>query len=261
MVFKGYQMTFSTEGNKQYETIGNLWDKFASVYGIENIRGLGFNWSSTTIDYCFGFVEDLSVEEYVERLEVVNTFAEKPFRFNTIELPDENWVNFKGETEKLDVLYDRVYKDGQLDFEIERFDSNGKADIDVHYIKHDEAKIESKYKTLKSAVFFAVMFDIIAAVVVLFFAYWIYFVLHNPDMHISFLTLGVPIIAIIVCWLIQCFFLVNRINKRKDMAKCLIGMRLPEDELMDKARKYHVYPFVSGMLEVQKRANSNKNPL
>ena len=35
MQFKGYVMTFSTVGNKQYETIGNIWDKLSELYGVE----------------------------------------------------------------------------------------------------------------------------------------------------------------------------------------------------------------------------------
>ena len=43
MEFKGIGRTFSTVGEKQYETIGAFWDEMSGIYGRENLRGLGYN--------------------------------------------------------------------------------------------------------------------------------------------------------------------------------------------------------------------------
>ena len=43
MEFKGISRTFSTVGEKQYETIGAFWDEMSGIYGRENLRGLGYN--------------------------------------------------------------------------------------------------------------------------------------------------------------------------------------------------------------------------
>ena len=54
MVFNGISKTFSTENNRQYETIGAFWDELSAIYGRENLRGLGYNWTSDTIEYVIG---------------------------------------------------------------------------------------------------------------------------------------------------------------------------------------------------------------
>ena len=45
MEFKGISRTFSTVGEKQYEAIGEFWNEMSGIYGRENLRGLGYNWT------------------------------------------------------------------------------------------------------------------------------------------------------------------------------------------------------------------------
>ena len=40
MIFEGISKTFSTEEDKQYETIGAFWDELSAKYGRENLCGL-----------------------------------------------------------------------------------------------------------------------------------------------------------------------------------------------------------------------------
>ena len=53
-VFKGYSKIFSILNNKRYELIGDFWDKMLLKYDIEDLRGLGFNWTETSIEYVIG---------------------------------------------------------------------------------------------------------------------------------------------------------------------------------------------------------------
>lgn len=57
MEFKGISRTFSTVGEKQYETIGEFWNEMSRIYGRENLRGLGYNWTDTSIEYVIGLID------------------------------------------------------------------------------------------------------------------------------------------------------------------------------------------------------------
>lgn len=54
MKFCGISRVFSTENEIQYENIGQYWDDFASLYGREATKGLGFNWASIPSNMCLG---------------------------------------------------------------------------------------------------------------------------------------------------------------------------------------------------------------
>ena len=54
MLFKGISRVFSTENEAQYQTIGAFWDEMSGIYGLENLRGLGYNWTKDTIEYVIG---------------------------------------------------------------------------------------------------------------------------------------------------------------------------------------------------------------
>ena len=57
MEFKGISKTFSTVGEKQYETIGEFWNEMSGIYGRENLRGLGYNWTENSIEYVIGLID------------------------------------------------------------------------------------------------------------------------------------------------------------------------------------------------------------
>ena len=108
VIFKGIGRTFSTVGEKQYETIGAFWDELSAKYGLENLRGLGYGWTESSIEYAIGLKNGIIDGADIE-----------------ITLPDDDWTTVTGRTEKLGELYDEIYKDGTLTFEIETFDNNG----------------------------------------------------------------------------------------------------------------------------------------
>lgn len=112
MEFKGISKTFSTVGDKQYETIGAFWDELSGIYGRERLRGLGYHWTDTSIEYVIGLING--------EIEGWNV---------SVKLPDVGWEYVSGRTEKLGEIYSNIYKDGPLKYEIEMFDDAGNCRI------------------------------------------------------------------------------------------------------------------------------------
>ncbi len=117
MVFKGISKEFSLLNEQQYETIGQFWDEMALLYGLENLQGLGYNWKDNRISYAIGLKgSDI-----------------KGYNVN-VDLPDDGWVKVEGKTDYLKQMYDEIYKDGVLQFEIETFYENGNCEIRYYRI-------------------------------------------------------------------------------------------------------------------------------
>ena len=112
MVFKGISKVFSLSNEQQYETIGQFWDEMAMIYGLENLQGLGYSWKDSQISYAIG-LKNGCIKGY-------NV---------SVELPDNGWVRMEGRTDNLKQLYDEIYRDGVLQFEIETFYENGNCEI------------------------------------------------------------------------------------------------------------------------------------
>lgn len=116
MVFKGYSRIFSTLNNKQYELIGDFWDKVLLKYDIEDLRGLGFNWTETSIEYVIGLKNN-------EKFDIDD------LDWKEISLPDNKWEKVEGKTDELNLIYDDIYKMSPLKYEIEMFNKDGTCDI------------------------------------------------------------------------------------------------------------------------------------
>ena len=112
MLFTGITRTFSTENEQQYETIGAFWAEMENKYDCTRLRGLGYNWTPGTIEYVIGLTDG-----YAEGSDC------------TVILPDEGWTEVRGRTENLGHIYDGIYKDGALSYEIETFDPDGNCRI------------------------------------------------------------------------------------------------------------------------------------
>ena len=112
MRFNGISKTFSTKDSAQYDTIGAFWDEQSKKYGIENLRGLGYNWTEDTIEYVIGLKEGIIDGANCE-----------------VCLPDEGWTITRGRLAELSEIYDEIYKDGPLKYEIEQFYENGDCEI------------------------------------------------------------------------------------------------------------------------------------
>ena len=57
MLFRGIGRTFSTENDRQFETIGAFWDELAAKYGRANLQGLGYGWTEESIEYVIGLID------------------------------------------------------------------------------------------------------------------------------------------------------------------------------------------------------------
>lgn len=116
MIFKGYSKEFTTVDNKQYDLIGDFWDEMSLKHGMENLRGLGFNWTKTTIEYVIGLKEN-------------SKFKEANLTWKEIELPDDSWLTVEGNTEELSEIYNKIYSVSNLKYEIEMFNNDGTCKI------------------------------------------------------------------------------------------------------------------------------------
>ena len=112
MIFEGISRVFSLKNEDQYNTIGAFWDEMTELYGLENLQGLGYNWRGAQMSYAIGPKEGLIKGANV-----------------SISLPDDGWISAEGQTDHLKALYDEIYKDGALLFEIETFFEDGRCQI------------------------------------------------------------------------------------------------------------------------------------
>ena len=112
MLFTGITRTFSTENEQQYETIGAFWAAMESKYHCTRLRGLGYNWTAGTIEYVIGLTDGTAEGSDC-----------------TVILPEDGWTEVRGRTEDLGRIYDEIYKDGALSYEIETFDPDGNCRI------------------------------------------------------------------------------------------------------------------------------------
>ena len=108
MIFIGITKEFDLTNEYQYNTIGEFWDELSLIYGLENLQGLGYKWKDNKIYYAIGLKEGII----------------KDSNFS-IELPEVGWKIYKGKTENLKQIYDGIYLEGPLKYEIETFEENG----------------------------------------------------------------------------------------------------------------------------------------
>ena len=123
MIFNGLSKDFSLTDEQQYETIGQFWDEMALLYGLENLQGLGYSWRDHMISYAIGLKEG--------RIQGADL---------RIELPDDGWAQVTGRTDDLKQIYDEIYKDGILQYEIETFDEEGNCVIRYYRAKPAQSR-------------------------------------------------------------------------------------------------------------------------
>ena len=87
MVFNGVAKVFDLTDEQQYETIGQFWDEMAAVYGLENLRGLGYAWQGNTMSYAIGLLD-----------------GDMKDCHDSILLPDDGWITVKGQTDRLKTI-------------------------------------------------------------------------------------------------------------------------------------------------------------
>ena len=112
MLFKGIGRTFSTENDRQFETIGEFWDELAAKYGRANLQGLGYGWTERSIEYVIGLIG-----------------GEIDGADRAVKLPDTGWGTVRGQTADIGEIYEQIYQKGRLKYEIERFTDSGDCEI------------------------------------------------------------------------------------------------------------------------------------
>jgi hypothetical protein len=90
----------------------------AAVYGLENLRGLGYAWQGNTMSYAIGLTDGDMKDCNVSIL-----------------LPDDGWITVKGQTDRLKTIYDEIYQSGRLQYEIEMFYEDGTCEISYYRVK------------------------------------------------------------------------------------------------------------------------------
>ncbi len=127
MKVQGYQLKFSCKDGEQYIKIGEFWDNMSNLFGRGNLFGVGYGWQSDTILYLIGHQkEDVRVAEK----QIKQMYSD--IEYIEVNLPDEGWLTYVGRTEQLALLYDEIYKQGSLDYEIEYFSDGGECRILVY---------------------------------------------------------------------------------------------------------------------------------
>ena len=126
MTIKGIKLRFDCANDGQYEMIGSFWDTMRALCPRMELSGVGFGWQNDTLCYLIGTENGVpkaaqKMKEYFP--DAVNT---------EIDLPDDGWKTYTATADTLDVLYAEIYKDGPLDYEIERFDAAGNAVVMIH---------------------------------------------------------------------------------------------------------------------------------
>jgi predicted transcriptional regulator YdeE len=132
MKFNGIQVRFNCENNEQYENIGLFWEYMTHEFKQFKLQGVGYNWYNNSFDYIIGNCNkniDFSIAKINKRFPSAKQIE--------INLPDEGWQIYYCKLEELGKIYDEIYKDGPLDYEIEEFDSNGNCKISILRIGHD----------------------------------------------------------------------------------------------------------------------------
>lgn len=118
MVFNGISRDFNLSNEQQYDTIGQFWEEMALLYGLENLRGLGYGWQGNTISYAIGLKNGIIKNNNV-----------------TIPLPDDGWTTVIGQTDCLKAIYDKIYENGSIQYEIETFFEDGSCEISYYRMK------------------------------------------------------------------------------------------------------------------------------
>ena len=127
MKMQGIAARFDCAHGEQYDHIVAFWEQMRALCPEQVLFGVGYGWENDSLGYLIGTPE--GVPEYA--LEGVRKILPQA-AFSEITLPDDNWKTYTGTADTLDKLYEEIYRDGPLDFEIEQFDDAGNAVIQIH---------------------------------------------------------------------------------------------------------------------------------
>lgn len=126
MVIEGITARFDCGNGEQYERIGAFWDCMRALCPGWPLSGVGYGWKNDSLCYLIGTERGVP-KTALEKVQKLLPDAS----YTSVELPDSGWKAYTGTADTLDMLYAEIYRDGPLDFEIERFDEAGNADIQI----------------------------------------------------------------------------------------------------------------------------------
>lgn len=127
MTVRGVQIRFDCGNGEQYDAIGEFWDRMRACCPDKALLGVGFGWENDTLCYLIG-TETGVPKGTAAQLAVCFPGA----MLAEIRLPDSGWQTYTATADTLDALYAEIYQDGPLDYEIERFDADGGAVIQIY---------------------------------------------------------------------------------------------------------------------------------
>ncbi|NLL00220.1 MAG: hypothetical protein GX271_06105 [Clostridiales bacterium] len=122
----GIQVRFDCTDNQQFSAIGEFWNFMSFIYPKEELKGLGLNWANNSFDYVIGDFE----KKFDYSLDIIRKSYPNSKKV-VIELPDHGWKVYSGKIEDIAKIYETIYKDGILDYEIEEFDDVGNCKISI----------------------------------------------------------------------------------------------------------------------------------
>lgn len=124
MTICGIQIRFDCKNGEQFENIGKFWNEMRALCPEITLSGVGFGWENDTLCYLIGTETGVPTKAVSA---IQKQFPEA--EHTAIHLPDDGWKTYTATADTLDVLYAEIYKDGPLDYEIERFGADGRAEI------------------------------------------------------------------------------------------------------------------------------------
>ncbi|WP_070000980.1 hypothetical protein [Cellulosilyticum sp. I15G10I2] len=126
MRFNGILIRFDCTNNQQFDAIGEFWNFMTQLYSKAELKGLGFNWANNSFDYVIGEFEG----KYDYSFDIISQTY--PGSKNVVvELPDHGWRTYTGKLEDIANIYEAIYREGALDYEIEEFDLKGNCKISI----------------------------------------------------------------------------------------------------------------------------------
>ena len=126
MIFNGIKIRFDCKNNQQYKTIGNFWEYMRSSYPNYILKGVGCNWHDDCMDYIIG---DFSPSNHYDMDVITKKYPTA--EYIEINLPDEGWRVYHCRLSELSKLYEEIYTDGVLKYEIEEMKLDGNCVISI----------------------------------------------------------------------------------------------------------------------------------
>ena len=128
MIFKGVSRVFPLKDNEMYKGISEFWETMERYFYLDKLIGLGLNWTEDSMEYIIGFTDNSMRKKDTERIKKIYPDAE----YKVVLLPKRGWREYKGNTADIQNMYDAIWKDGNLTYELETFTDDGKCTLRIN---------------------------------------------------------------------------------------------------------------------------------